>query len=157
MATALNLTVRLKQDEQTLATLKGLKDTFAERVQPMMDAALAESERVHFARVLVIEDKYLQVLTEFDGDRYEYTTFFLTKLGPVFKVIFELVEDAPPWAELKEENAFYEYTSSKNLPSLGKAAGDEPERGYLFSAVGEATVEEIKAALDGAQPAVGAT
>jgi hypothetical protein len=143
MAIALNLTVKLKQDAETLGKLAQLGEAFPTTVQPLMDAALARSERVHFARVLVIDNTYLQVLTEFDGDPLEYTTFFLEELGPVFKAIFELVEDAPPWEELQEPNRFFEYTSSKNLRSLGTSA--DPKRGYLFSALGDATVKELKA------------
>jgi hypothetical protein len=144
MAIALNLTVKIKQDAETLAKLAQLGEAFPAHVQPLMDAALAKSERVHFARVLVIDNTYLQVLTEFDGDPLEYTTFFLEELGPVFKAIFELVEDAPPWEQLQEPNRFFEYTSSKNLRSLGTSA--DPKRGYLFTALGDMTVKEIKAA-----------
>jgi hypothetical protein len=144
MAIALNLTVKLKQDAETLGKLAQLGEAFPTQVQPLMDAALARSERVHFARVLVIDNTYLQVLTEFDGDPLEYTTFFLEELGPVFKAIFELVEDAPPWEELQEPNRFFEYTSSKNLRSLGTSS--DPKRGYLFSALGDMTVKELKAA-----------
>jgi hypothetical protein len=144
MAIALNLTVKIKQDAETFAKLAQLGEAFPAHVQPLMDAALAKSERVHFARVLVIDNTYLQVLTEFDGDPLEYTTFFLEELGPVFKAIFELVEDAPPWEQLQEPNRFFEYTSSKNLRSLGTSA--DPKRGYLFTALGDMTVKEIKAA-----------
>jgi hypothetical protein len=142
MAIALNLTVKLKQDAETLGKLKQLGEAFPTHVQPLMDAALARSERVHYARVLVIDNTYLQVLTEFDGDPLEYTTFFLEELGPVFKAIFELVEDAPSWEQLQEPNRFYEYTSSKNLRSLGTSA--DPKRGYLFSAFGDMTVTQLK-------------
>jgi hypothetical protein len=144
MAIALNLTVKIKQDEETFAKLAQLGQAFGTMVQPALDAALARSERVHFARVLVIDNTYLQVLTEFDGDPLEYTTFFLEELGPVFKAIFELVEDAPPWEELQEPNRFFEYTSSKNLRALGTSS--DPKRGYLFSALGDVTVKELKAA-----------
>jgi hypothetical protein len=143
MAIALNLTVKVKQDPATLAQLDQLAAAFPTMVQPLMDQALAASERVHFARVLVIDRTYLQVLTEFDGDPLEYTTFFLEKLGPVFKAIFALVENAPPWEELQDPNRFFEYTSSKNLRALGDSA--DPKRGYLFSALGEKTVKELKA------------
>src|SRR3712207_6239337 len=67
MATALNLTVPLKQDPEAQQQLQELGATFAQSVQPMLDAALAHSQIVHFARILVIDNKYLQVLTEFDG------------------------------------------------------------------------------------------
>jgi hypothetical protein len=147
VAIALNLTAPLKQDPDSLQRLGELKDAFAERVQPAMDEALSRSQRVHFARVVVIDDAYVQVLTEFDGDPLAYTTFFLRELGPVFEQIFSLVQDAPPWEELQDENRFHEYASSLNLKSLGTSTDSGDDRGYLFSAVGDKTVPEIHAAL----------
>jgi len=147
MPIALNMTAPLKQDAESQAQVAAFAASFESDVQPRMEEALAESETVHFARVLVLGDppRYLQVLTEFDGDPLEYTTFFLEELGPVFKAIFELVEDAPPWEELQEPNRFFEYTSSKNLRALGTSS--DPKRGYLFSALGDVTVKELKAAI----------
>src|SRR3954468_14742146 len=143
MAIALNLTAPIKQDQDTQAHLQQLAGpypqgplqqragTFAEQVQPVLDAALARSEVVHFARVLVIDGKYLQVLTEFDGDPMAYTEFFRQELGPVFREIFSLVEGAPPWDELDEPNAFFEYTRALNLTALGASTTGDEDRGYL--------------------------
>jgi hypothetical protein len=147
MAIALNLTAPLKQDQDTQAHLQQLADTFVQQVQPALEAALAKSETVHFARVLVIDGKYLQVLTEFDGDPMAYTEFFRRELGPVFREIFSLVEGAPAWDELNEPNAFFEYTRALNLKALGAATTGDEDRGYLFCAVGDSTVREIKACL----------
>src|SRR4051795_1948507 len=137
MAIALNLTAPLKQDEDTQNRLRRLADAFAHEVQPALDAALARSEIAHFARVLVIDGKYLQVLTEFDGDPMAYTEFFRKELGPVFQQIFSLVEGAPPWDELNNPNTFFEYTRKLNLKSLGRSTGSDQDRGYLFSAFGD--------------------
>jgi hypothetical protein len=150
MAIALNLTAPLKQDPDSQARLQQLAGAFAERVQPALEAALDRSEVVHFARVLVIDGKYLQVLTEFDGDPMAYTEFFRNELGPVFQQIFSLVEGAPPWDELDNPNSFFEYTRGLNLKALGTSTGGDEERGYLYSAVRDATVREIKQSL--AQP-----
>ena len=144
MPIALNLTAPLKQDEASQAALAALKAGFAEHVQPRMDEALASSQLVHFARVLVIDDRYLQVLTEFDGDPITYTEFFRTELGDIFQQVFALVEGAPPWDELDDEIAFYEYTQKLNLPALGTSVRDDVNRGYLFAAVGDTTVQELK-------------
>lgn len=147
MATALNLTAPLKQDPESQQRLQQLAAVFAEQVQPEIDIALARSEIVHFARVLLIDNKYIQVLTEFDGDPAQYTEFFRKELGPVFEAIFSLVEGAPPWEELNNPNAFYEFTHGCNLKSLGTSTGANEEQGYLFSAFGDATVREIKKQL----------
>ena len=150
MAIALNMTAPLKQDPETQQRLQGLIAAFADQVQPAIDQALTGSEIVHFARVLVIDNKYLQVLTEFDGDPMQYTEFFRQQLGPVFEQIFSLVEGAPPWEELNNPNSFYKFSHGLNLKALGNStAGDD--RGWLFSSVGDTTVREIKAALK--QPA----
>jgi hypothetical protein len=147
MATALNLTAPLKQDPETRARLHQLAAAFAEHLQPLLEAALSKSEVVHYARVLVIDDTYLQVLTEFDGDPMAYTEFFRKELGPVFQQIFSLVEGAPPWEELDEPNAFFEFARKLNLKALGRSTDGDDERGYLFSAIGDTTVREIKQRL----------
>jgi hypothetical protein len=144
MAIALNLTAPLKQDQDTQDRLRHLADTFAHEVQPALDAALAKSEIVHFARVLVIDGKYLQVLTEFDGDPLDYTEFFRKELGPVFQQIFSLVEGARPWEELNNPNDFFEFTSGLNLKSLGASTTAGEDRGYLFSSIGETTVRDLQ-------------
>jgi hypothetical protein len=147
MAIALNLTVPLKQDPQSQDALKQLAASFTETVQDPIQRALAASRIVHFARLVVIEEnqraRYLQVLTEFDGDPEEYTEFFRTQLGPVFKMIFALAEGAPPWEELNTSEAFFEYTHDLNLKSLGTSTDANDERGFLFSAVGDKTVREL--------------
>jgi hypothetical protein len=147
MAIALNMTAPLKQDQETQGRLQGLAAVFAEQVQPVIDAAMAKSEIVHFARVVVIDNKYIQVLTEFDGDPMQYTEFFRQELGPIFQQIFSLVDGAPPWEELNNPNSFFEYTHGLNLKSLGSSTVGNQDRGYLFSAFGDTTVREIKAAI----------
>jgi len=146
MTYALNLTLKLKQDPASQAKLQQLKGGFATKIQPAIDAALAKSEIVHYARVLIIEDKFIQVLTEFDGDKKVYTTFFLKALPEVFEAIFSLGEGVPSWEELKDEDRFYEVTKGLNVRSLG-AKDDDPDAGFLFQAYKNKTVKEIKAAL----------
>lgn len=147
MTIALNFTVPLKQDPQSQESLKHMADSFEESVQPMIDDALSRSQIVHFARILVIDNKYLQVITEFDGDPTDYTEFFRCELGPVFQEIFALAEGAPPWEELDNRDAFYKYTHSLNIVSLGASTDCNEGRGYLFSAVGDKSVRELQKAL----------
>jgi hypothetical protein len=154
MAIALNLTAPIKQDPDTQARLHQLVLAFPGQVQPALQAALDKSGVVHYARVLVIDDKYLQVLTEFDGEPMAYTEFFRNELGPVFQQIFSLVEGAPPWDELDNPNTFFEYTRGLNLKALGTATEGDEDRGYLFSAVGDTTVRELKACLQPTTAAV---
>jgi len=149
MARALNFTAPLKQDPDTQQRVKELAATFTDRVQPLVDSALAKSQIVHFARVLVIDNKYIQVLTEYDGDPLAYTEYFRTELGPVFEQIFSLVEGAPPWAELNNPNSFYEFTHKLNVIALGTATTGDRNQGFLFSAYGDRTVREITSQLGG--------
>ncbi|MGB8963872.1 MAG: hypothetical protein WCC38_18185 [Pseudonocardiaceae bacterium] len=147
MALALNLTAPLKQDQESRQRLQQLAAIFDEKVKPVIDAALAKSELVHFARLVVIDGKYIQILTEFDGDPTQYTEFFRRELGPVFEEIFSLVEGAPPWAELNNPDTFDEYTRGLDIKALGSSTDGDEEHGYLFSAFGDATVREIKKQL----------
>jgi hypothetical protein len=140
MATALNMTMRLKQDAASLAKLKAFRDDFATSVQPRIDEVLRRSQKVHFARVVVIDDAYLQVLTEFDGDARAYTDFFRRELPDVFGKMFELVDGAPDPQDL-DPDEFYAFSARQNVRSLGR--GEEDDEGYLFSAYGIKTVEEM--------------
>jgi hypothetical protein len=147
MATALNMTMKLKQDPASLQRLQGLKQAFASKVQSGMEAAMRRSQLIHFARVLVIDDKYIQVLTEFDGDKVVYTDFFRQALPDVFEQIFSLVEGAPPWDELNNRDSFYAYSRTQNVRALGDNAVDPEHEGFLFSAYGDKTVKQILAKI----------
>ena len=142
MATALNLTLPLKQDADSLAALQRFVETFAEEVQPVLEAKLAESEVVHFARLLVIDWRYLQVLTEFDTDPVAYTDFFLQELSEVLERIFSLVEGVPPWERLSDPVTFFTQMQRFNVRALGRSTDGNVTEGYLFSALGDTTVRE---------------
>src|SRR5215210_6273796 len=120
MAHALNLTLPIKQDAETLNKLQELKKDFATKIQPAIDKALRESEIVHFARVVVIHDKYLQVITEYDGGHKEYTDFFRVALPDVFAVLFSLAEGAPPFGDL-DEQSFFRLSQGLHIRSLGES------------------------------------
>jgi hypothetical protein len=143
MAHALNLTLALKQDPQTQATLSQVKATFAKSIQPAVDAALRKSQIVHFARVLVIDDKYIQIITEYDGDEQQYSEFFRKELQPIFKVIFSMAEGAPSWDELNNSNTFFQFSNGKNVRALGELDPPDPKEGWLFSAYGGKTVKDL--------------
>lgn len=148
MITALNMTVPLKQDPESLAKLQKLKEVFADHIQPEIDRALRKSKIVHFARVLVIHDRFLQVLTEFDGDPEEYTEFFRRELPHVFRPIFELAEGAPAWDDLNDQDTFFEASRRLNVKALGRDEGGRENQGWLFSYFPR-TVREIEETLSG--------
>jgi len=149
MTHALNLTLPIKQDAETQAKLKHLADIFETQVQPKIDEALRESKLVHFARVIVIDNKYIQVITEYEGPHQEYTEFFRRALTPVFAAIFALADGAP---DVSDTNAFWEFAKNHNIRSLGRTTGNSTDfsgnpAGWLFSAYNHKTVNEVLAAL----------
>jgi len=153
MTHALNLTLPIKQDAETLGKLKWLKDNFATQIQGKIAEALAASKIVHFARVVVIDDKYIQVITEYEGPHEEYTEFFRRALTPIFSAIFALAADAP---DANDTAAFWEYSKNHNARSLGTSTSgstdfDGGPAGWLFSAYDGKTVKEIKGALQTAK------
>jgi hypothetical protein len=153
MAHALNLTLPIKQDKKTLDALKTLKEEFAEKIQPDIDKALRESKIVHFARVLVVHDKYLMVITEYDGGPEEYTEFFRTALPHVFERLFSLAEGAPSIGDL-DQDSFFKVSQGLDLPSLGQSKegfkdAEGKDKGYLFSAYDNRMVQEILPKIGG--------
>ena len=145
MTHGLNLTLPIKQDADTLARLEHLAEIFATDIQPAIDRALRESQLVHFARVLVIDNKYIQVITAYDGDHQEYTEFFRRALKPIFAQIFSLADGAP---DTDDPAAFFEFAKKANIRSLGRAADDAKDMeghpaGWLFSAYDHRPVKEL--------------
>ncbi|HEX8571261.1 MAG TPA: hypothetical protein VF759_00765 [Allosphingosinicella sp.] len=146
MITALNMTVPLKQDPESLAKLQKLKDDFADHIQPLIDAALRKSGIVHFARVLVVHDRFIQVLTEFDGDSKEYTEFFRREIPEVFERIFDLAEGTPGWDHLNNQDTFFQASQRLNIAALGRSEDGRADQGWLYDNFGK-TVREIEEAL----------
>jgi len=147
MAHALNLTLKIRQDASAKATLAAVKAKFASEIQPKIDAALRKSQIVHFARVLVIDDLYLQVLTEYDGDHQAYTDFFRKELPDVFGLLFSLADVPIDPTALGDSEKFFEFSKSLQKRSLGDSADGDKEAGYLFSAYGAHEVREILGSL----------
>lgn len=143
MVLSLNFTAPIKQDPESQQRLQQLDAVFC-KMQPAIDAAFAKSEIVHFARILVIDNKYIQVLTEFDGDPMQYTEFFRVELPEVFAYIFSLMEGAPSWEEIDNPNDFFEYAQTLNLKALGSSRDAGYDHGYMFSAFGDTTIREMK-------------
>jgi hypothetical protein len=149
MTHALTLTLPIKQDPATQNKLAALAANFTDHVQPAIAAALKKSQIVHFARVVVIENKYIQVITEYEGDHQEYTEFFRRELSPVFAAIFDLADGAP---DVKDPNTFWKYAKDHNIRTLGTSTSgstdfDGKPAGWLFSAYDGRDVKTILAAL----------
>ncbi len=149
MTHALTLTLPIRQDPASQEKLAALEASFENHVQPAIANALKKSEIVHFARVVVIDKKYIQVITEYEGPHQEYTEFFRRELTPVFRAIFDLAEGAP---DVNDTAAFWEYSKNHNIRSLGASESgstdfDGKQAGWLFSAYDGRDVKTIAAAL----------
>jgi hypothetical protein len=104
---------------------------------------------VHSARVVIIDNKYLQVLTVYDGDHREYTEFFRAQLPDVFGLLFSLSTTPPAREDLGDPDKFFRFAASCQKRSLGESAEGltgfaGQTEGYLFSAFGGRTVKEIQ-------------
>ncbi len=154
MAHALNLTMKIRQDSETQARLAQIKAAFPSQIQPKIDQALRDSQIVHFARVLVIDNLYLQVITEYDGEHRAYTDFFLQHLPDVFGTLFSLADPPPPASAIEDPEEFWKFSKGLQIPSLGTSVDDDTDgeghvAGYLFSAYGTREVKDILPLLTG--------
>ena len=134
----LNATLPLKQDAESQAKLKAFAAEFETKWLPQVWDVLKKSQMVHYARFTVIDNKYMQILTEFDNDFVDYSKFFAKQLPDFFRTVFTLVENAPPpptpGAE-RDLGTIFQFIDKVNLPCVG---------GRAFSAYGSRTVAEIQ-------------
>src|SRR3712207_5938434 len=120
MPTALNLTLPLRPDQATQARLQEVQALFSDTIQPLLKQVLDASEVVHFARVVSIGDRYLQVFLEYDEKSTTYIELFRGALGPLFEQLFSLVEGVPPWSELDAPDKFHQYFTRSEERRVGK-------------------------------------
>ena len=152
MAHALNLFVPILQDPDSLNLLATIKARFATKDQVTIEKAARESQIIHFLRVLILDDKYFIVLTEYDGGHPDYAEFFRVELPDLFKDIFTLAHGPGAWGKLDSEKPFYEASKILQKRSLGNSLYGETDpsgapEGYLFHAYGSRTVKQILAEL----------
>ena len=150
MTHALNLTIPIRQDEETLKKLADFERDFETKTQGVIAEKLKESRLVHFARVVVIGKQFIQVITEYEGSHEEYTEWFRKELKDVFADIFALADG--PTLDVGSPADFWRAAAGLNVRSLGMSVDgsttlDEKPAGYLFSAYGGKTVEQIQDGL----------
>src|SRR5438445_5627875 len=112
----LNATLPLKQDAESQKKLQQLAAEFKTRWVPQVWDVLKRSNMVHYARFTVIENKYLQILTEFDGDFVAYSKFFAKELPDFFRAVFSLVDANLPQGTGVEADLslIFDYIDKKN-------------------------------------------
>src|SRR5215475_5735902 len=133
MQNFLTLTLPLKQDAASQKELARLqKEVFpSDDFEKMINNALEESEAVYFAQFLVLDNKYIQIITTFDGDDLEYAIFFFEKLQRLYKPVYELVEGGPTGDDFNLQNYL----------SFNEA--HKPEPFYSYSAFPNKTLNDI--------------
>jgi hypothetical protein len=153
MAHALNLVMRIKQDAETQKKLAYIASIFPTEIQPLMEKTFSESGIMHFARVLIIDNMYIAIIAEYDGDYRDYSEFFRRALPSVFTLLFSLAENPPPPDLMDDQTHFWQFTKSLQVKSLGVSLGNDLDgegylEGYLFSAYGNREVQQIVSKLD---------
>jgi hypothetical protein len=133
MQNFLTLTLPLKQDAASQEKLAWLqKEVFnTDGFKKMINDALDESEAVYFAQFLVLDKKYIQIITTFDGDDREYAIFFFEKLQRLYKPVYELVEGGPIDDDFNLQNYL----------SFNEA--HKPEPFFRYSAIPNKTLKDI--------------
>ena len=112
---------------------------------PRIESKLMESRHVHFAWFQFQEnDAKLALMTVYDGEFDSYIEHFARRIGPMFDLLFEHIEDAPPLPTSKFPSEFVNTIRRYNLP---------PVADYFFSAYPPLTTDRI---LRSTGPAAGA-
>lgn len=132
MQSSLNVAMRLK------APIRDNADRVREVIRsgaPRIEQALRESRHVHFAWFELIEsDSVLVLHTVYDGSFSAYIQDFALKVGDLFDLLFECIENPPPSPVDKFPNDFVALIQRYNRT---------PTMGYFFSAYPGSDVARI--------------
>ena len=122
---------------QLKATLDGMQALPPDK-NPVWKA-LELLNTVHFARFVFMEkNTRLAVITTYDGKFEDYIADFTRVIGPVFDQLLKHMEDAPKEKVQDDPKAFLKYVFDNDLRGMPP----------FYSAFPNATVSDIKAALD---------
>lgn len=133
----LNVVMKIKTPIATHAEI--LKKVVAYGA-PVVEHLLENSNVVHFARFVILNnDTELALFTTYDGGFDEYLEYFAEQAGPLFDMIFQHIQDAPPMPVRDNVQAFTTHIKRFDVPSLS---------GYFYSAYPTASVAEISKLLE---------
>jgi Dyp-type peroxidase family len=134
----LTLTLPLLQDKDSQSHLNFLREKVftSQQFIDKIDAALKESEAVHFAKFVIIDDKYIQINTIFDGDPLDdedrdYAIFFFRKLEEVYREVYKIAVNGPANDQFNMHN-YLSYNSAHRLKPF-----------YTYSAYPDKKVTDI--------------
>jgi cytochrome P450 len=102
---------------------------------PRIEKKLRDAKHVHFAWFKLIEnDTKLMLSTVYDRDFDAYIEYFALEIGPLFDLLFQHIEDAPPMPVNEFPKEFVDTIRRYNT---------RPVSGYFFSAYPNADVSMI--------------
>ncbi len=132
MQSSLNVAMRVK------SPVKDNADRVREVIQsgaPRIEQALRESRHVHFAWFELVESDTVLVLhTVYDGPFEAYLQDFALKVGVLFDLLFECIEDPPPMPVDLFPTEFVAHLQRYDR---------RPAMGYFFSAYPKSSVAAI--------------
>ena len=94
---------------------------------------------VHYLQFVVLSEKTLLFLADFDGDFAPLLENLATRAGPVFDAALEQVENPPPGPVVSNIGAFVKWTTDHTLDPMA-----------VYTAYPTATAKEIKAQAESA-------
>ncbi len=141
----LQYTVDKRLIQQPLNVVMQVKKPLAEHAEklkqiivygaPRIELRLQQARHVHFAWFEFLEnDSKLTLHTIFDGDFDAYIEHFALQIGPMFDLIFEHIENAPPLPVAEFPKEFIDTIRLYNKAPAG---------GYFYSAYPMVTVSDI--------------
>jgi hypothetical protein len=98
-----------------------------------LPVALDAVGTVHYSRFVLLSDKTLLLVANFDGEFEPLFQEFAQRLGPLFDTIFAHVDSPPPTPTAQNVDAFVKWAASKNI---------KPFASYM--AYPKGTVQDIK-------------
>lgn len=112
------MTIKSKQDyEQLNALLTNLQNQSP--AQNPISLALNELSTVHFARFVFLSECQLAVITTYDGSFERYIDAFVNKIGKVFDMLLQHMQDAPPLPVELHRDEFLKYVQRNDLKCVG--------------------------------------
>jgi hypothetical protein len=119
VASPLTLLMKIKSPKD-FAQLKALIEKFQALPpdqNPIM-IALTRLGIVHYARFVFIEERYLAVITTYDGSFDDYIDAFVDSIGQVFDALLAHVEGAPPLPVSKHRQQFLDFVKRNDLGAV---------------------------------------
>ena len=119
VASPLTLVMKIKSasDFQALKALIDKIQSLPPEQNPIM-RALNRLGTVHFARFVFIEERYLAVITTYDGSFEDYIDAFVNEIGHVFDQLLAHIDGAPPLPVSSHRAEFLAFVQRHDLQAI---------------------------------------